>query len=330
MRTSAFSARIYDISSLCAGSEGDGEDAGEAFEFEDSEEDDATCLVVSNARTELGIKGALQDPPPRRRSSISDDLEPLGQWDAEEALLEDRVPLTTSDSSAHLDTIICCLLGVWEEKGLWVMKKKHLWIPPSFSKPSSCFRLAGPVSNGDFSQTGTRIYSWKRRHSSQGDQFTFPSADDEVIYDDVPCEKVDLQQCDSERSLIYEDVPQAHKPTSQEPDDLGWSSSEFESYSDDSADESKADVVQARPKSSFQPKMTQLMKAAKSGTKDGLEKTKIAPGLIISELTKDEDLKQPLCIYPEMELCGVSHLADRISSLGLQILVNQIFSPLLA
>ncbi|XP_039223331.1 rho guanine nucleotide exchange factor 10-like protein, partial [Crotalus tigris] len=269
------------------GSEGDGEDAGEAFEFEDSEEDDATRLVVSNARTELGIKGALQDPPPRRRSSISDDLEPLGQWDAEEALLEDRVPLTTSDSSIHLDC----------------------------RDPQSQAELAGPVSNGDFSQTGTRIYSWKRRHSSQGDQFTFPSADDEVIYDDVPCEKLDLQQCDSERSLIYEDVPQAHKPTSQEPDDLGWSSSEFESYSDDSADESKADVVQARPKSSFQPKlspdlhrlkercsrtkreilalkvggremqqlkqrydckMTQLMKAAKSGTKDGLEKTKIA------------------------------------------------------
>lgn len=58
--------------------------------------------MVSNARTELGAKGALQDPPPRRRSSISDDLEPLGHWDAEEALLEDRIPLTTSDSSAHL------------------------------------------------------------------------------------------------------------------------------------------------------------------------------------------------------------------------------------
>lgn len=58
--------------------------------------------MVSNARTELGTKGALQDPPLRRRSSISDDLEPLGGWDAEEALLEDRVPLTTSDSSAHL------------------------------------------------------------------------------------------------------------------------------------------------------------------------------------------------------------------------------------
>ncbi|XP_032087497.1 rho guanine nucleotide exchange factor 10-like protein isoform X2 [Thamnophis elegans] len=229
------------------GSEGDLDDAGEAFEFEDSEEEDATRLVVSNARTELGTKGALQDPPLRRRSSISDDLEPLGGWDAEEALLEDRVPLTTSDSSTHLD---CRDLQAQAE-------------------------LVDTVSNGDFSQSGTRIYTWKRRHSSQGDQFTFPSVDDEVIYDDVPCEKVDLQPCDSERSLIYEDVPHA-KLTSQEPEDLGWSSSEFESYSEDSADENKANAAHAKPKVSFQPKMTQFMKAAKSGTKDGLEKTKIA------------------------------------------------------
>ncbi|XP_025019866.1 rho guanine nucleotide exchange factor 10-like protein isoform X4 [Python bivittatus] len=224
------------------GSEGEADDGGEAFDF-DSEEEDASRLVVSNARTELGTKGALQDPPLRRRSSISDDL---GDWDAEEALLQDRVPLTSSDSSARLDC----------------------------RDPQAQPELVGPVSNGDFSQSGTRIYSWKRRNSSQGDQFAFPSAEDEVIYDDVPCEKVDLQQCDSERSLIYEDVHPATAPP--EPEDLGWSSSEFESYSEDSADEVKADVGHAKPKVSFQPKMTQLMKAAKSGTKDGLEKTKIA------------------------------------------------------
>ncbi|ETE57639.1 Rho guanine nucleotide exchange factor 10-like protein [Ophiophagus hannah] len=220
------------------GSEGDVDDAGEAFEFEDSEEDDAIRLVVSNARTELGTKGALQDPPPRRRSSISEDLEPLGGWDAEEALLEDRVPLTPSDSSAHLDC----------------------------RDPPAQAELVGTVSNGDFSQAGTRIYSWKRRHSSQGDQFTFPSVDDEVIYDDVPYEKVDLQQRDSERSLIYEDVPHA-KLGSHEPEDLGWSSSEFESYSEDSADENKAHAAHAKPKVSFQPKVIgdQEGKVAKVG-----------------------------------------------------------------
>lgn len=58
--------------------------------------------MVSNARTELGARGALQDPPRRRRSSISDDLEPLQDWEAEEALLEGRELLTPSDSSATL------------------------------------------------------------------------------------------------------------------------------------------------------------------------------------------------------------------------------------
>uniref|UniRef100_A0A663NAT7 Rho guanine nucleotide exchange factor 10 like n=1 Tax=Athene cunicularia TaxID=194338 RepID=A0A663NAT7_ATHCN len=98
-------------------------------------------------------------------------------------------------------------------------------------------------------------------------------------------------------------------------EDLGWSSSEFESYSEDSGEETKPEAEPAKQRASFQPKlspdlnrlkeryartkrdilalrvggrdmqelkqkydwkMTQLMKAAKSGTKDGLEKTKIA------------------------------------------------------
>ncbi|XP_042672374.1 rho guanine nucleotide exchange factor 10-like protein isoform X3 [Centrocercus urophasianus] len=70
------------------------------------------------------------------------------------------------------------------------------------------------------------------------------------------------------RSLIYEDV--------QRGEELGWSSSEFESYSEESGEESKPEAEPTKHRAAFQPKMTQLMKAAKSGTKDGLEKTKIA------------------------------------------------------
>uniref|UniRef100_A0A670IX41 Rho guanine nucleotide exchange factor 10 like n=1 Tax=Podarcis muralis TaxID=64176 RepID=A0A670IX41_PODMU len=91
------------------------------------------------------------------------------------------------------------------------------------------------------------------------------------IYDDVPYENVDLIQRGT--SLIYEDV---HQDGPQETEDLGWSSSEFESYSEESGEESKPGAEPTKHKVSFQPKMTQLMKAAKSGTKDGLEKTKIA------------------------------------------------------
>uniref|UniRef100_A0A674K3F5 Rho guanine nucleotide exchange factor 10-like protein n=1 Tax=Terrapene triunguis TaxID=2587831 RepID=A0A674K3F5_9SAUR len=74
----------------------------------------------------------------------------------------------------------------------------------------------------------------------------------------------------ADRNLLFEDG--AHR----EAEDLGWSSSEFESYSEDSGEEAKPEVEPAKHKASFQPKMTQLMKAARSGTKDGLEKTKIA------------------------------------------------------
>uniref|UniRef100_A0A8B9CAX4 Rho guanine nucleotide exchange factor 10 like n=1 Tax=Anser brachyrhynchus TaxID=132585 RepID=A0A8B9CAX4_9AVES len=136
--------------------------------------------------------------------------------------------------------------------------------------------------------------------SSIGERFEFPAVEDDVIYDDVPCENLDADQ-DGEGPRAGED--------------LGWSSSEFESYSEDSGEESKPEAEPAKQRASFQPKlspdlnrlkeryartkrdilalrvggrdmqelkqkydwkMTQLMKAAKSGTKDGLEKTKIA------------------------------------------------------
>ncbi|XP_066493951.1 rho guanine nucleotide exchange factor 10-like protein isoform X12 [Tiliqua scincoides] len=263
------------------------EDTGEAFDFDDSEEEgDQSRLVVSNARRELGTREVLQDPPRRRRSSISDDLEPLDDWEAEEALLEGRELLTQSDSSANLD-----YLGSQTQA-----------------------EFLGVVSNGDVvgnAQAGTRAYSWKRKSFRRGNQFNSPAPEEDVIYDDVPYESADPTHCDSEKSLIYEDVH--HDRESQEAEDLGWSSSEFESYSEDSGGENKLEAEPTKPKVSFQPKMTQLMKAAKSGTKDGLEKTKIAVMRKVNFLHKKEapgdseeeemgfldgvavvDLKQPL------------------------------------
>lgn len=78
----------------------------------------------------------------------------------------------------------------------------------------------------------------------------------------------------AERGLVYEDVHRAGAP--RETEDLGWSSSEFESYSEDSGEETKPEAEPTKHRGSFQPKMTQLMKAAKSGTRDGLEKTRMA------------------------------------------------------
>uniref|UniRef100_A0A452ILH8 DH domain-containing protein n=1 Tax=Gopherus agassizii TaxID=38772 RepID=A0A452ILH8_9SAUR len=183
---------------------------------------------------------------------------------------------------------------------------------PDHSQCSSCPRFLTVVSNGDMvgsSHTGTRTCSWRRKSTRRGERFEFPALEEDVIYDDVPCENLDSDPYGADRNLIYEDG------THREAEDLGWSSSEFESYSEDSGEEAKPEVEPAKLKASFQPKlspdlnrlkeryartkrdilalrvggrdmqelkqkydckMTQLMKAARSGTKDGLEKTKIA------------------------------------------------------
>ncbi|KAF6344022.1 Rho guanine nucleotide exchange factor 10 like [Rhinolophus ferrumequinum] len=133
------------------------------------------------------------------------------------------------------------------------------------------------VSNGepvDAALSGVRRSSWKQKSFRRIDRFTFPALEEDVIYDDVPCENLDAQQPGAERNLLYEDVHRDGAP--REVEDLGWSSSEFESYSEDSGEEAKPEAEPAKHRVSFQPKMTQFMKAAKSGTKDGLEKTRIA------------------------------------------------------
>lgn len=56
-----------------------------------------------------------------------------------------------------------------------------------------------------------------------------------------------------ERNLLYEDAHQDRTP--REAEDLGWSSSEFESYSEDSGEEAKPEAEPAKHRVSFQPKV---------------------------------------------------------------------------
>ncbi|XP_062271880.1 rho guanine nucleotide exchange factor 10-like protein isoform X2 [Scomber scombrus] len=97
----------------------------------------------------------------------------------------------------------------------------------------------------------------------------------EVIYDDVPSE--DPVSPDDD---IYEDVQRDSAPVNT---DNGWSSSEFESYDEQSDNESKQPT---------RSKVQQLMKAARSGTKDGLEKTKIAVMRKVSFLQRKDTLEE--------------------------------------
>lgn len=57
----------------------------------------------------------------------------------------------------------------------------------------------------------------------------------------------------AERNLLYEDVHRDGVP--REAEDLGWSSSEFESYSEDSGEEAKPEAEPAKHRVSFQPKV---------------------------------------------------------------------------
>ncbi|XP_047280115.1 rho guanine nucleotide exchange factor 10-like protein isoform X12 [Homo sapiens] len=215
------------------------DDPGEAFEFDDSddEEDTSAALGVPSLAPERDT-----DPP---------------------LIHLDSIPVTDPDPAAA---------------------------PPGTGVPAW-------VSNGDAADaafSGARHSSWKRKSSRRIDRFTFPALEEDVIYDDVPCESPDAHQpAGAERNLLYEDAHRAGAPRQAE--DLGWSSSEFESYSEDSGEEAKpeVEVEPAKHRVSFQPKMTQLMKAAKSGTKDGLEKTRMAVMRKVSFLHRKDVLDFP-------------------------------------
>nr|CBN80691.1 Rho guanine nucleotide exchange factor 10-like protein [Dicentrarchus labrax] len=133
----------------------------------------------------------------------------------------------------------------------------------------------------------------------------------EVIYDDVPSE----DPLSPDADMIYEDVQRDSGPPNA---NNGWSSSEFESYDEQSDNETKlptrSKVALLAPevrrlrercaktkrelamrlsgKHNCDIKVQQLMKAARSGTKDGLEKTKIAVMRKVSFLQRKDQLEE--------------------------------------
>ncbi|KAM6969409.1 rho guanine nucleotide exchange factor 10 isoform 2-T2 [Tautogolabrus adspersus] len=102
---------------------------------------------------------------------------------------------------------------------------------------------------------------------------------DEVIYDDVPRENSDSNTDPEE--MIYDDVEFGEEGGCNSSLDNGWSSSEFESYDEASDGEGRPEnglphaFMRGKPPQR-KTHMQKLVKAAKDGTKDGLEKTKAA------------------------------------------------------
>uniref|UniRef100_A0A8C6Q8G9 Rho guanine nucleotide exchange factor 10-like protein n=2 Tax=Nannospalax galili TaxID=1026970 RepID=A0A8C6Q8G9_NANGA len=68
-------------------------------------------------------------------------------------------------------------------------------LDPAASLPQT--EAPAVVSNGDAvgaAFSGVRCSSWKRKSSRRIDRFTFPALEEDVIYDDVPCESPDARQ----------------------------------------------------------------------------------------------------------------------------------------
>ncbi|XP_047203155.1 rho guanine nucleotide exchange factor 10-like protein isoform X4 [Girardinichthys multiradiatus] len=174
-----------------------------------------------------------------------------------------------------------------------------------------CMREVLPVvplsDSRDRSKETVQESSDSRDISEADTEARAPEASSEVIYDDVPSEEA-LSPLED---MIYEDVQRESGPLEA---NNGWSSSEFESYDEQSDNDAK---LPARSKLSpevhrlreqcartkrelamrlsgknYDIKVQQLMRAARTGTKDGLERTKIAVMRKVSFLQKKDQIEE--------------------------------------
>ncbi|XP_077384551.1 rho guanine nucleotide exchange factor 10-like protein isoform X2 [Festucalex cinctus] len=123
----------------------------------------------------------------------------------------------------------------------------------------------------------------------------------DVIYDDVPCEG----PLPPDEDTLYEDVQRDSSVPSAAGN--GWSSSEFESYDEQSDGESK---MPARSK------VQQLMKAARSNTKDGLEKTRMAVLRKVSFLQRKDTIEEEDDAgYLDVAISDLTHPPSQLSAM---------------
>ncbi|KAM9759832.1 rho guanine nucleotide exchange factor 10-like protein isoform 2-T2 [Menidia menidia] len=251
--------------------EDDDDEQGEEFVFDDStdeekpaddrKEDASRCVPVSkedNSEPLAAAPGATQIP----ESSNPSGVEKLTSTDVVSVPNAD-VPVTESPS----------------------------WASAAAAEPASPARCEGEELRGipaaPITEEETPAHSGDGgRESSEGISVPGdvsevssgppPAEAPEVIYDDVPSE----EPLSPDEDMIYEDVQRDGGPPEA---DNGWSSSEFESYDDQSDNEAK---LPARIK------VQQLMKAARSGTKDGLERTKIAVMRKVPFLQRKDQLEE--------------------------------------
>ncbi|XP_057701766.1 rho guanine nucleotide exchange factor 10-like protein isoform X1 [Corythoichthys intestinalis] len=155
----------------------------------------------------------------------------------------------------------------------------------------------------------------------------------DVIYDDVPSE----EPISPDEDTLYEDVQRDSCGPSVAGN--GWSSSEFESYDEQSDGESKVPTrsklspevrrlrercartkrelaMKLSGKHNYDIKVQQLMKAARSNTKDGLEKTRMAVMRKVSFLhRKDTIEEEDDAGYLDVAISDVTHPPPQLSAM---------------
>ncbi|XP_066527722.1 rho guanine nucleotide exchange factor 10-like protein isoform X2 [Hoplias malabaricus] len=246
----------------------DDEEVGEKFQFDDSEDEENGAARKSGGNQDLGVSpagaGPLQDP---RGLILTNAL--------------------YSQAMKRVSASHCQEISGGASAG-----QEDQTIPPHVTSPDMVARQSpdGSSVSTEHRNTEEAQTTWKSNTIYEGKPVNetvenVPSSNTdmslalppcaEVIYDDVPCENIPSPGVGDD--MIYEDV--------QKPDESagmlenGWSSSEFESYDEQSDTEIKQPA---------RSKVQQLMKAARNGTKDGLEKTKLAMMRKVSFLNKKE------------------------------------------
>ncbi|XP_049319222.1 rho guanine nucleotide exchange factor 10-like protein isoform X3 [Astyanax mexicanus] len=307
------------------------EEMGEKFQFDDSEEEEHNAAGNSGGNKTLGVPPAEAQPSqgPSGIIMASNALYSQAMKRVSSGLYQEinggtsagqeyqTIPphLTSPDLVARQSpdgsSVSAEPRATEETKSTW----KRNTIYEGFYAGSESYYT--PVIKKDvlmFAQSGKPAIGTEGNVASSTPEMNLaPAPRSEVIYDDVPCENIPSP--DAGNDTIYEDV-QRHDESAGMLDN-GWSSSEFESYDEQSDTEIKQparskispdvrrlkercvrtkrelamrlvapDVSQI--KQSYDIKVQQLMKAARNGTKDGLEKTKIAMMRKVSFLNKKE------------------------------------------
>lgn len=254
------------------------EEQGEEFVFEDStdeenlleesEENASESAPLSERENNETSRSNLQTHTENKSQDVCKDSPPAGQEgesvkDATTIPLSD-VPVSESPSWATEKT---------ESGSVASCPEKKLQELPVV--PSTGLKLSRAEDHKTSQESScSRDISEAAVCAAETEPHTVDTS--EVIYDDVPSE----DPLSPDEDMIYEDV---QRDSGQVEAGNGWSSSEFESYDEHSDNESKLPT---------RSKVQQLMKAARSGTKDGLEKTKIAVMRKVSFLHRKDQLEE--------------------------------------